>query len=190
MPVSRSKYKFPAVFLDRDGTLNVEKGYVHLPKDWEWIPGAPEALRRFRRMGYKIVVVSNQSGVARGYYSSRDVEIFHRWIAKECARRGARVDAFYFCPHGPGDGCACRKPKPGMILRAARKLKIDLSRSWMIGDHVRDVEAGQAAGVKPLFVLTGHGRGERAGLPPGTKVMKDISSACREIARHSCKIAS
>jgi D-glycero-D-manno-heptose 1,7-bisphosphate phosphatase len=183
------KEKIPAVFLDRDGTLNVEKGYVHRSQDWEWIPGAAAALRRFNRMGFKVVVVSNQSGVARGYFSVEEVERFQRWIARECARRGARVDAFYFCPHGPDDRCSCRKPKPGMLRRAAREMKLDLSRSWMVGDHASDVGAARAAGVAPIFVLTGHGREERAGVPLGTTVARDIASACRKIASHSCKIA-
>jgi D-glycero-D-manno-heptose 1,7-bisphosphate phosphatase len=171
------------VFLDRDGTLNVEKGYVHSPEEWEWIPGAVEALRRFNRRGFKIVVLSNQSGIARGYFGAADVERLHAWVVDELARRDAKVDAFYFCPHGPGDGCECRKPKPGMLLRAARDLGLDLSRSWMIGDHASDVGAARAAGVKPLFVLTGHGAEERPRLPEGTVVMADISEACERIEK-------
>lgn len=162
-----------AVFLDRDGTINVEKGYVYKPEDFEFEPGAIEAIRLLNQAGYKIFVVSNQSGIARGYYSEAAVEELHVWLAAELEKHGARVDAFYFCPHHPDYGtgkykidCDCRKPSPGMLLKAAAEWNIDLNFSYMVGDHKSDIDAGHAAGVAPIFVRTGHGPQEEPSLAP------------------------
>jgi len=154
----------PAVYLDRDGTINVEKDYLYKIEDFEFIPGAPEAIKRLKDAGFLVVVVTNQSGVARGYYTLEDVERLHVYLSTCLVKYNAAVDGYYVCPHHPDEGsgeltmdCACRKPKPGMLLDAAADLGVDLHRSWMVGDKVADVEAGSEAGVRPLMVATGYG---------------------------------
>jgi D-glycero-D-manno-heptose 1,7-bisphosphate phosphatase len=158
-----------AVFLDRDGTINEEKDYLHRVEDFEFIPGTAEAIRRLKEAGFLVIVVTNQSGVARGYYTLDDVAFLHDHMQRELETFGASVDGIYVCPHHPVEGvgeyrreCDCRKGRPGMLLRAAREHGIDLSRSYMIGDKIADVEAGEVAGCLPLMVLTGYGKTESA----------------------------
>jgi D-glycero-D-manno-heptose 1,7-bisphosphate phosphatase len=171
--------KFPAVFLDRDGTINVDKHFVHRIDQWEWIPGAVEAIRGFNQLGFRVIVVSNQAGIARGYYTEEDVRRLHEHVRRVLEEMGARVDAFYFCPHHPdlGPACPCRKPLPGLLLQAQRECGLDLSRSFMIGDKVIDVLAGRAAGANPLLVETGYGRDQKAQAPAGTVVVPDLPAA-------------
>jgi D-glycero-D-manno-heptose 1,7-bisphosphate phosphatase len=161
-----------AVFLDRDGTINVEKGYVHRIEDFEFIPGAQRAIGMLRDAGFLVIVVTNQSGVARGYYPLETVHRLHRHMDDELAKFGAAVDAYYVCPHHPEGGedkyskvCECRKPLAGMLMEAAKDFSIDLASSYMIGDHLSDVEAGLKAGCRPLFVTTGHGQDELSRVP-------------------------
>ena len=143
------------VFLDRDGVINADIGYLWRREDFVWIPGAPAAIRLFNERGRPVVVVTNQSGVARGYYSEQDVESLHRWMNAELNRQGARIDAFYFCPHHP-DGaipeytrvCDCRKPQPGMLLQAMEDWRADPATSFLIGDKESDVAAAAAAGIR------------------------------------------
>lgn len=153
-----------AVFLDRDGTINVEKNYLHKIEDFEFIPGAPEAIRRLKDAGFLVIVVSNQAGIARGYFDEAAVEALHRHMQSELARIGTAIDAFYFCPHHPEEGvgaykvdCDCRKGEPGMLLRAAEEYDIDLHASFMVGDKLADIEAGERAGCRSILVLTGYG---------------------------------
>ena len=160
-----TQHKRCAVFLDRDGTINVEKNYLHRIDDFEFIPGAPEAIRRLQSAGYLIIVVTNQSGIARGYFSEEDVNCLHEHIQQELMTSGTGIDAFYVCPHHPTAvvdklrlDCDCRKGSPGMLLRAAIEHNIDLKRSFMIGDKLADIEAGQRAGCQAILVLTGYGR--------------------------------
>jgi D-glycero-D-manno-heptose 1,7-bisphosphate phosphatase len=148
-----------AVFLDRDGTINVEKGFVHREEDLEFVDGAAEALGCLNRAGYLVVVITNQSGVARGLYGEDDVHRLHRYMNAELGRRGAHVDRFYFCPHHPEapdpayrKDCECRKPNPGMVLRAMEELAIDRSPSYLIGDRLRDICAGKRAGVTSILI--------------------------------------
>ena len=155
----------PAVFLDRDGTINVEKNYLYRIEDFEFIPGAPEAIKLLKDSGYLVVVVTNQSGVARSYYTLEDVHRLHYHIQSELAEHSTSVDAFYICPHHPAEGvgeykteCTCRKPAPGMLLQAAADLGIDLTRSFMVGDKLADVEAGKRAGCRSILVMTGYGK--------------------------------
>lgn len=173
-----------AVFLDRDGTINVEKDYLHRIEEFDFIPGAPEAIRKFNDAGYLVVVVTNQSGIARGYYTEEDVDNLHSHISKELERRtGARVDAWMYCPHHPGGKgsyalpCTCRKPLPGMLRDAARRLNISLVSSIMIGDKRSDIEAALAAGCKPVLVRSGYGAAEEQKVPEGTEVHDDLYSA-------------
>ncbi len=152
------------VFLDRDGTLNVEKNYVYRPEDFELIPGTAEALRLLRKYGYTIIVVSNQSGVARGFYTMNDVQRLENYLREILAKDHATVDAFFYCPHHPEGkvpafsvDCDCRKPKTGLFYRANALFPADLSHSWMIGDSLRDTEFGINAGLRPVLVRTGYG---------------------------------
>lgn len=147
----------PAVFLDRDGTLNADFGYVSRPEDVRWLPGVAAALARLRWAGYLLIVVTNQSGIARGYYDEQTLQTLHDWMNAALRAQGAHIDAFYHCPHHPdlSGACTCRKPAPGMLLRAAEDWFIDLERSWMIGDKMSDVIAGRAAGCTPILLSTG-----------------------------------
>lgn len=138
----------PAVFFDRDGVLNHDTGYLHRAEDWRWVDGATAAICRLNALGCRVVVVTNQSGVGRGFYEEDDVRVLHAWVAKEVEAMGGKIDAFYFCPHGPDAGCACRKPLPGMILDAIQELDIDPKRSFLIGDRESDIAAATAAGVR------------------------------------------
>jgi D-glycero-D-manno-heptose 1,7-bisphosphate phosphatase len=154
-----------AVFLDRDGTLNEDTGY---PADFRQVhiyPAAFEAVRRLGQAGFATVVVTHQSGVGRGYFGEADLEALHARFLREFARRGAPLDALYVCPHAPaappGAGCACAKPRPGLGLRAAAELGLDLGASYMVGDKVDDVLFGRNIGAAPILVLTGYGRAAR-----------------------------
>lgn len=146
----------PAVFLDRDGTLNVDFGYVSRPEDIRWLPGVAAALARLRWAGYLLIVVTNQSGIARGFYDVPTMQALHDWMNAALRTQGAHIDAFYHCPHHPDvtGVCTCRKPAPGMLLRAADDWFIDLEKSWMIGDKMSDVVAGRAAGCTPILLTT------------------------------------
>jgi D-glycero-D-manno-heptose 1,7-bisphosphate phosphatase len=157
----------PAIFMDRDGTVSQEVGYVvHLDR-YALLPRSVEAVRRINAAGYAAIVATNQSGVARGLFSEERVEEVHRRLREWLAAGGARLDGIYYCPHHPREGqgpwtrrCDCRKPLPGMLRRAAAEHDLDLARSYMIGDTGRDLGAGAAAGATPVLVLTGYGRGE------------------------------
>jgi D-glycero-D-manno-heptose 1,7-bisphosphate phosphatase len=177
-----------AVFLDRDGTVNVDFDYVHRAEQFEFIPGAAEAIRMLREAGFVVIVVTNQSGIGRGYYDEAAVETLHRYMDAELAKAGTTVDGYYFCPHHPHKGigkylmeCDCRKPLPGRLLRAADEFSIDLSRSYLVGDKLSDVEAALKAGSTPLLVTTGHGEKHAPDVPPGTRVLPDLMAAAREI---------
>jgi D-glycero-D-manno-heptose 1,7-bisphosphate phosphatase len=159
------------VFLDRDGTLNVETDYLHRPEDAAIFPGAAAALARLNALGVPVIVVTNQSGIGRGMYGWADYHAVMERIAELLAREGARVDDAYACPfHEDGAGeyrrpdHPDRKPNPGMLLKAAEKHRLDLGRSWMIGDKECDLEAGRRAGCRTALVRTGHGGGVDPGL--------------------------
>lgn len=147
-----------AVFLDRDGTLNVNFGYVHRRQEWEWIEGALTALKSLYDNGFALVVVTNQAGIARGYYQPADVDALHAWMRAELSDHGIELSGIYYCPHHPDFGlrqpCSCRKPEPGMLIQAAGDLRLDLANSWIIGDQVSDARAGLRAGTRA--VLVGH----------------------------------
>lgn len=167
----------PAVFLDRDGTLIEDPGYLGEPDGVVLIPGVPEALRRLREAGFALVVVSNQAGVARGLFSEEDVRAVNDRLQALLASEGAAVDAWYWCPHHQefGGPCACRKPGTELLERAARDLGLNLGASWMVGDHPTDVQAGQRAGGRGILVLTGHGG--HGDVPPRTLVARDLAHA-------------
>ncbi len=142
----------PALFLDRDGVINVDKGYVHRIEDWEWRPGIFDVIRGVKALGHLVVVVTNQSGIGRLTYSIGDFWRLSEWMQDEMRIKRAAIDGLYFCPHTPDDNCDCRKPKPGLILRAAAIHDIDLAASTLIGDRETDIEAGLAAGVGHLIL--------------------------------------
>jgi D-glycero-D-manno-heptose 1,7-bisphosphate phosphatase len=172
-----NKKMFPAVFLDRDGVLIENRSeYV---REWSQVfiyPKTYLSLFRLHKAGYKIVIVTNQSAVGRGLLSIHTAEeINHRLVDLICENDG-HVDRVYLCPHDPGDGCDCRKPKPGMILQAARELDLDLNRSWMIGDAWSDLLAAHAAGMQKL-ILVKTGRGNDQLLEPQPVVLHELQIA-------------
>ncbi|MDP3747964.1 MAG: HAD family hydrolase [Phenylobacterium sp.] len=148
----------PALFLDRDGVLNEDPGYVHRWEDFRWIPGAREAVAAFNRAGWWVFVVTNQSGIGRGYYGEDDVVALHAMMSESLAEAGGRIDAFYYCPQHPDATVEAyrhpdppdRKPNPGMILRALREWPVDVGRSIMVGDKDADMEAARRAGIRGL----------------------------------------
>ena len=148
-----------AVFLDRDGTITIDgTNYVGKVEHVVLIPCATQALKRLQHAGYKLLIITNQSGVGRGYFTRETVDSIHAHLTEQFARAGVRFDRFYVCPHHPEDNCDCRKPKPKFLLDAARDYGLDLSRSFMIGDRASDIQAGVNAGVRSILVLTGAGR--------------------------------
>jgi D-glycero-D-manno-heptose 1,7-bisphosphate phosphatase len=157
----------PAVFMDRDGCLIEEMGYINHPSRVRLLPRTSAAVTRLNRAGIAAVMATNQAGIARDYFSEETLEAVNAEVERQLGDQGARLDALYVCTHHPTAGqaphrdvCGCRKPKPGLLLRAAAEMNLDLSRSVMIGDKPSDVAAGQAAGVSTVLVLTGYGRGE------------------------------
>ncbi|MCL4502517.1 MAG: HAD family hydrolase [Deltaproteobacteria bacterium] len=178
----------PAVFLDRDGTINEEMEYPDRLEQILVFPQAAPAIRRLNEAGLKVVVVTNQSGVARRYFPLAFVHEVHQYLNEHLAAAGAHFDGLYVCPHHPEDGCLCRKPKPGLILRAARDLNLDLAHSYMVGDRYNDLETAANAGVKGILVLTGYGRGEfellrdKASAPP-VYVAQDLADAAAWILK-------
>lgn len=152
-----------AVFFDRDGTLNVDVHYLYRKEDFLWIEGAVEAVRYCNRQGYKVIVITNQSGVARGYYTEADVRSLHVWMNEELRQQGAHIDAFYYCPHHPQGtvavytkNCDCRKPGTKLIDDACRDFGIDRSLSFMVGDKTIDVECADRAGVRGIQFTGGN----------------------------------
>ncbi len=156
-----------AIFLDRDGTINEEMGYINHISRFKIFPFTFEAIKLLKECGYKIIVITNQAGLARGYFSEELLRAVHKTLMDEARIAGAEIDKIYYCPHLPGApvkkydrDCNCRKPKTGMLEKARDELDIDLSRSLMIGDRYKDMEFGRKMGLKTVMVLSGYGRGE------------------------------
>lgn len=163
----------PAVFLDRDGTLNEQMGYINHVNRFRLLPGVTEAVRRLNEAGYWVLVVTNQSGVARGYFPLSLVHEVHERMDQAFAAAGARLDGIFFCPHHPSGeiapfclDCACRKPRTGMIEEAMARFPVDKSRSWVVGDRYTDIAFGKRAGMRTILVETGYGRGDLAYVLP------------------------
>lgn len=185
--------KRPAVFLDRDGTLMKDLGYLSDPRKIRLFKATVPALKLLGKAGYRILVVTNQSGVARGYFPEGAVRAVHRRLQALLGKRGARIDAFFYCPHYPGGKvesfsmrCTCRKPRPGMARRAASRYPLDLKRSWMVGDKLDDLKWARNAGLAGAFlVLTGNGRRTLRSLPSRSpfrdRTAQDVLGAVRGI---------
>lgn len=164
--------------LDRDGVINHDSdAFIKTPDEWVALPGSIEAIARLSRANWRVVVASNQSGIARGLFSMATLNAIHVKMRREIAAAGGSLDAIFVCPHGPDDGCACRKPRPGMFLDIARRYDIGLKNVPAVGDSLRDLQAAKAAGCTPWLVLTGKGRGtwNAADLPAGTQVRQDLA---------------
>jgi len=145
------------IFLDRDGVINKEVGYLHKIKDFEFIDGVFDACLYFQALGYQIIIITNQSGIERGYYSENDFHIVNNWMLEQFKDRGVGILDVFFCPHGPESNCDCRKPKPGMFNQANDKHDINMKNSWMIGDKEADIQAANAAGIEnTVLVKSGH----------------------------------
>jgi lipopolysaccharide heptosyltransferase II len=153
-PAGQAPLDGVTIFLDRDGTLNYDPGYLKSAAELKLLPGVAPALARLKAAGAKLVVVTNQSGVGRGILTLKDLEAIHARLEGLLEQEGAVLDAIYFCPHNPDDGCLCRKPKPGMVDRAVSELQLDLRRSYLVGDHLRDLQLARVVGAKPVLVTT------------------------------------
>jgi D-glycero-D-manno-heptose 1,7-bisphosphate phosphatase len=173
------------VILDRDGTINYDSDqYIKSPAEWRPIPGSLEAIGRLTQAGYRVVVATNQSGIARGLFDTATLISIHDTLQRAAAQTGGRVDAFFFCPHAADSTCECRKPKPGMVLEVARRFNVSLADTYMVGDTLRDVQAAAAAGARPVLVLSGRGRKtlEEGMRPPGTAVFQDLATFAEHLA--------
>ena len=173
------------VILDRDGTINHDSDqYIKSPEEWRPIKGSMEAIARLTQAGYRIVVATNQSGIARGLFDMTTLNAIHNAMHRAAAQAGGRIDAIFFCPHAADSDCECRKPRPGMLLEIARRFNVPLEEAYMVGDAVRDMQAAAAAGARPVLVLTGKGRKTQAAgdLPQGTLVFDDLAAFAEHIA--------
>lgn len=169
----------PLIILDRDGVINYDSDeYIKSPDEWLAIPGSLEAIARLNRAGYKVAVATNQSGLARGYFDLATLAKIHKKMHAELAHVGGTIDAIFFCPHGPEDGCACRKPKPGLLKDIAKEFNCDLPGVPAVGDSLRDVEAARAVGAKPILVRTGKGLRtlQKGGIPADVAVYDDLAA--------------
>jgi D-glycero-D-manno-heptose 1,7-bisphosphate phosphatase len=186
----------PAVFLDRDGTINQEVSYLNSLAELRLIPGAAEAIASLNAAGFKVVVVTNQAGIGRGYCREADLHSIHTAIQQQLQEVGGRIDGFYYCPHHPTAGlgeyrieCSCRKPAPGMLRRAALEMNLDCDASYMVGDHIKDIQAGKAVGCRTLLVRTGYGRESeyrcKALKISPDAVVQDLAAAARWILQRT-----
>ena len=145
------------IFLDRDGVINKEVNYLHKIEDFEFIDGVFETCQYLESLDYKIIVITNQSGISRGYYTENDFQIITNWMTSEFKKNDINILDVFHCPHSPEANCSCRKPKPGMFIQAQKKYKINMDESWMIGDSERDIKAASLAGINnTIIVKSGH----------------------------------
>lgn len=173
------------VILDRDGTINHDSDqYIKSLAEWRPIKGSIEAIGRLSQAGYRVVVATNQSGIARGLFDTATLTSIHDALQRAVSQAGGRIDAFFFCPHAADSACECRKPKPGMLLEIARRFNVALPGVYMVGDAPRDLQAAASAGARPVLVLTGKGRKTRddGNLPPGTAVFADLAAFAEHLA--------
>jgi D-glycero-D-manno-heptose 1,7-bisphosphate phosphatase len=190
-----------AVFIDRDGTLSEEVGYINHVSRFRLFPYASSAIKHLNENGWLAIVITNQAGVARGYFSEDTIHAVHNAMTSELKSNGAQLDAIYYCAHHPSVGeppyrldCDCRKPKPGLISRAVKDFGINLEESWMVGDRYSDVELARNAGINSMFVMSGYGRGEWEHQRPNWTeqpdlVAEDLLEAVRFIVSGSVECA-
>ncbi|KDP85918.1 D-glycero-beta-D-manno-heptose 1,7-bisphosphate 7-phosphatase [Cupriavidus basilensis] len=170
------------VVLDRDGVVNLDSDqFIKTPDEWIPIDGSLEAIAALNQAGYRVVIASNQSGIGRGLFEMSALNAMHEKMHKALANLGGRVDAVFFCPHTAADGCDCRKPKAGMLEQLAERFGVELKGVPLVGDSLRDLEAGLAVGCAPHLVLTGKGATteKKGGLPPGTLIHDDLRAFAR-----------
>jgi D-glycero-D-manno-heptose 1,7-bisphosphate phosphatase len=167
------------IILDRDGVINHDSpAYIKSAAEWRPIPGSLEAIASLNRAGYRVVIASNQSGIARGLYDFETLHAMHRKLDALLAPLHGRVDAVFFCPHGPQDNCDCRKPKPGLFHQIARSMHVNIGEALAVGDSLRDIQAALAAGAQPVLVRTGKGEEtlQSGLLPRGIPVFQDLAA--------------
>ncbi len=169
----------PAVLLDRDGTIINETGYLGDPEGIRFLPGAVEALRTLQQAGYLLIIVTNQSGIGRGYFKDEDAMAVNLRLLALLEEKGVHIQGIYHCPHLPDDGCGCRKPGTMMADRAVADFSLDIQLAWVVGDMDRDVIMGQKADARSILVLTGNE--DKGSVPAGTARAKDLSEAARMI---------
>jgi D-glycero-D-manno-heptose 1,7-bisphosphate phosphatase len=177
----------PLIILDRDGVINHDSDdFIKSPAEWEPIEGSLEAIARLNFAGYRVVVITNQSGIARGLFDVGTLTRIHNKMNRMLAQVGGSIEAIIFCPHGPDDDCSCRKPKPGGFQDLAHRLRVSLDGVPAIGDSLRDIEAAQAAGAKPILVKTGKGmRTLEQGIPKGVPVYANLAEAVEALLEES-----
>lgn len=175
----------PLVILDRDGVVNEDSdAYIKSPEEWIPIPGSLEAIARLNHAGYRVVIATNQSGVGRGLFGMAELDAIHQKLHAALARLGGQLDGIYFCPHGPDDGCSCRKPRPGLLQEVAARQGIELTGVPAIGDSLRDLEAARAVGATPILVRTGKGRSAEPQLPADWRpvaIYDDLAQAVQDL---------
>ncbi|HEX8986812.1 MAG TPA: D-glycero-beta-D-manno-heptose 1,7-bisphosphate 7-phosphatase [Rhodocyclaceae bacterium] len=172
------------IILDRDGVINHDSDqYIKSPEEWKPIPGSLEAIARLNQWGYRVVVATNQSGVGQGLFEMDVLNAIHEKMIKAAGQVGGRIDAIFFCPHTSGDGCECRKPKPGLLRDIAARYNVSLAGVPVVGDSLRDLQAAVAVDAQPILVLTG--KGEKTAVDPGlpavTTVFPDLAAAVAKI---------
>lgn len=173
------------IILDRDGVINEDSdAYIKSPEEWKPIPGSLAAIARLTHAGYRIAVATNQSGVGRGLFDLATLAQIHAKMQHAVASAGGRIDAIFFCPHPADANCGCRKPRPGMIHEILHRFDVPPGGVFVVGDALRDLQAGASAGCQPLLVLSGKGRAtmQAGGLPPSTMVRVDLSAVASELA--------
>ncbi|MDR3112033.1 MAG: HAD family hydrolase [Elusimicrobiota bacterium] len=183
--------KVPAVFLDRDGTLIYDKHYLKVPQQVKLYAYCAESINKLKNAGYKVIVVTNQSGIARGMFSEHELGKVHDYFVKMLEMQGAKVDDIFYCPHIDEDNCKCRKPKTGMVLQAQKKHGIDIKKSFVVGDHIRDYQLGFNMGGKGILILTGHGKKQVQKIPNESikpfAICRTLKQAVNLILKHKEK---
>ena len=172
------------IVLDRDGVINFDSDqFIKSPDEWRPIPGSLEAIARLNESGWRVVVASNQSGVGRGLFDMDTLNAINEKMTKTLAQVGGRLDAIFFCPHAADSTCDCRKPKPGMFQQIAERFNVDMRGVPVVGDSLRDLQAGVAVGCTPFLVLTGKGVKTQAdpALPPGTQIFPDLAAVAAQL---------
>ena len=173
------------IILDRDGVINYDSDqFIKSPDEWEPIPGSLEAIAQLNQWGWHVIVISNQSAISRGIFGMDTLNAINEKMVKSLAQVGGRLDAIFFCPHAAEDGCKCRKPLPGMLEEASRRFNVDLKGVPVVGDSLRDLQAGVVMGCVPYLVLTGKGTATQhhPDLPPGTRIFSNLAAAVAELA--------